>query len=171
MEEWADESIGLKGRIAFLNALNKYPNLRTSVLPNNVPDIIKNIVGAVPSELLNILGNGVGCTSEAVKEATTGLKQDLEALSLILKERPYLISDKPTLADLTVAALSMLIKFPEDCDLDIPDDLKGKGIPGLADNSDYEVFFEWRDNIYKDFRKSSVVSQPSTSSPTSIEIE
>ena len=169
-EEWADESIGLKGRIAFLDALNKYPNFRMSVLPNNVPDIIKNIVGAVPSELLTILGNGVGCNNEAVKDATTGLKQDLEALSLILKERPYLIGDQPTLADLTVAGLSMLIKFPENCDLDIPEDLKGKGIPGLADNSDYEVFFKWRDRIYQDFRKSSM-SEPSKSSPTSIEIE
>lgn len=169
MEEWADESIGIKGRIAFLGALNKYPNLRTSVLPDNVPGILKNIIGAVPSELLNILGTGVGCSTDAVNEATKGLKQDLEALSLILQERPYLIGDQPTLADLTVAGLSILLKFPSDSYLDIPEDLKGKGIPGLADNSDYEPFFKWRDRLYRDLRKSG--NKPTNSSPTSIAIE
>lgn len=170
MEEWADESIGIKGRTAFFGALNQYPNFRTSVLPSNVPGLIKNLVGAVPSELLNILGTGVGCSTDTVKEANKALKQDLEALSLILKERPYLICDQPTLADLTVAGLSMLIKFPSDSYLDIPEDLKGKGIPGLADNSDYEPFFQWRDRLYQDFRQSGT-NPPPKSSPTSIEIE
>jgi glutathione S-transferase len=172
IEEWADESIGLKGRKALIGALNQNQNFRTSILPKIVPDFFKSIVGAVPSELLDLLGTGVGFGSEAVKEAQKGLKQDLEALSLILQNRPYLIADRPTLADLAVAGLSMILKFPAGNYLKIPEQLKGKGIPGLADNSAYEPFFSWRDRLYADYRQPLTASSSKTdSSPTSIEIE
>jgi glutathione S-transferase len=173
MEEWADESIGLKGRKALIGALNQNQNFRTSILPKNTPDLLKNLVGAIPSDLLDILGTGIGFGGDAVKQAKQGLKQDLESLSLILENRPYLISDRPTLADLAVAGLSIILKFPEGNYLDIPESLQGKGIPGLADNSNYDRFFTWRDRLYADYRKSSANStnNSSGSSPTSIEIE
>lgn len=173
IEEWADESIGIKGRKAFIGALNQNPNFRTSILPKNTPDFLKTLVGTVPSEFLDILGIGVGFGSEAVKEAQKGLKQDLEALTLILQNRPYLVTDQPTLADLAVAGLSIILKFPEGSYLNLPQELKGKGIPGLADNSAYEPFFAWRDRLYAECRKPLTPnsSSPTDSTPTSIEIE
>ncbi|MGL5808264.1 MAG: glutathione S-transferase family protein [Xenococcaceae cyanobacterium] len=172
IEEWADESIGLKSRKAFIGALNQNQNFRTSVLPKNTPDLLKNIVGSIPPELLDLLGTGVGYGSDAIKDAKQGLKQDLEALSLILENRPYLVTDRPTIADLAVAGLSILLKFPEGNYIDIPEPLKGKGIPGLADNSAYEPFFNWRDRVYADYRKTSASNNTNSgSSPTSIEIE
>lgn len=171
IEEWADESIGLKGRKAFVGALNQNQNFRTSILPSKTPDFLKSLVGSVPSELLDVLGTGVGFGREAIEEAKKGLKQDLEALSLILQERSYLVTDEPTLADLAVAGLSMLIKFPSGSYLDIPEQLKGKGIPGLADNNAYEPFFTWRDRLYADYRKPLTNNSSSDSSPTKIEIE
>ncbi|MEB3310533.1 MAG: glutathione S-transferase family protein [Snowella sp.] len=173
IEEWADESIGLKGRKALVGALNQNPNFRTAVLPNNTPDFLKNIIGSVPSEMLDLLGTGIGFGGDAVKEAVQGLKQDLEALSLILQHRPYLVSDEPTLADLAVAGLSMTIKLPGGDYLAIPQELKGKGIPGLADNSTYETFFTWRDRLYSTYRKSgqSGTTTGSSGSPTVINIE
>ncbi len=154
IEEWADESIGVKGRKALVGALNQYPNFRTSLLPATVPGFLKNIFGAIPSELLDVIGSGIGFGGNSVKEAVNGLKQDLEALCLILQSRPYLVDDRPTLADLTVAGLSILLKFPEGDYLNIPEQLKGKGIPGLADNSNYEIFFKWRDRLYQEVRSS-----------------
>jgi glutathione S-transferase len=171
MEEWADESIGLKGRKALIGALNQNQNLRTSFLPTQTPDLVKNLVGAIPSQLLDVLGTGVGFGGEAVKEANKSLKQDLEALCLILEKQPYLTGDTPTLADLSVAGMSMILKFPEGSYLDIPASLKGKGIPGLADNSAFDVFFIWRDRLYADFRQSSITPLNNTSAPTSISIE
>lgn len=171
IEEWADESIGLKGRKAFIGALNQNQNFRTSILPQNIPSFLKNLVGAVPGELLDALGTGVGFGGEAVKEANKGLKQDLEALSLILQHRPYLVTDEPTLADLAVAGLSIILKFPGGSYLDIPRELQGKGIPGLADNSAYDTFFLWRDRLYVDYRKSLSSTSRSDGSPTSIDIE
>lgn len=171
MEEWADESIGIKGRKAFIGAFNQNQNFRTSVLPRETPDLLKNLVGAIPGEFLDVLGMGVGFGGEAVKEAKKGLKQDLEALSLILENKPYLIGDTPTLADLTVAALSILLKFPEGSYLNIPEQLKGKGIPGLADNPTFEPFFSWRDRLYADFRQGSSTPRSNGSAPTTINIE
>lgn len=172
MEEWADESIGIKGRKAFVGALNQNKNFRTSVLPQNTPEVVKNLVGAVPSELLDILGVGVGFGPDAIRYALGGLKQDLEALCLILQSQPYLVTDHPTLADLTVAALSIILKFPQGDYLDVSKEFQGKGIPGIADNSDYDVFWQWRDRLYEQYRK--VKISPTNSSgnqPTSIDIE
>ncbi|HAA31799.1 MAG TPA: glutathione S-transferase, partial [Cyanobacteria bacterium UBA8553] len=148
IEEWADASIGIKSRKVLYGALSQNQGFRTSILPSGTPDILKTIVGAVPPELLDILGTGVGFGSDAVKEAKDDLKQDLEALSLLLLDRPYLVTNYPCLADFAVAGLSMLLKFPAGPYLDLPEDLKGKGIPGLADNSAYSTFFDWRDRLY-----------------------
>lgn len=170
MEEWADASIGLKGRKAFIGALNQNQNFRTSILPAKTPDFLKTAIGAIPGELLDVLGTGIGFGGEAVKEARSSLAQDLEALCLILQNQPYLTGDTPTLADLSVAGLSILLKFPAGDYLDIPDPLKGKGIPGLADNISFEPFFTWRDRLYADFRRNSGTPN-SGSSPTTISID
>lgn len=171
IEEWADESIGTKGRVAFIGALNQNPNFRKSILPKEVPDFMKTLVGAVPGDLLTMLGTGVGLGPDTVKEANKALKQDLEALSLILQNRPYLVSDEPTLADLAVAGLSIILKQPGGDYLDIPDTLKGKGIPGLADNTTYDAFFLWRDRLYMDYRKPLSSGSSTEGSPTTINID
>ena len=173
MEEWADVSIGSNARKAFIGALNQNQNFRTSVLPANTPDIVKTAVGAIPGELLDVLGTGVGYGGEAVKQAKKSLVQDLEALCLILQDRTYLTGDTPTLADFAVAGLSIYLKLPTGSYLDIPDALKGKGVPGLADNITFEPFFAWRDRLYAEFRQGSdfSTSMGSGSSPTSINIE
>jgi glutathione S-transferase len=171
MEEWADESIGMKSRKVLFEAISQDQNFRKSLLPAATPDIVKSLVEFVPGEVLKVLGFGVGYSPDVVKSATADLKQDLEALCLLLLERPYLIGDQPTLADLAVAGLSMLIKFPEGQYLDLPATLKGKGIPGLADSVVYEPFFTWRDRLYAQYRKASTTTTTPSSAPTSIDIE
>lgn len=173
MEEWADTSIGLKGRKAFVGALNLNQNFRTSLLPANTPDLVKTAIGAIPGEVLDVLGTGVGFGGDAVKEAKKSLAQDLEALCLILQSQPYLTGDTPTLADFAVAGLSIYLKFPAGSYLNIPDPLKGKGVPGLADNITFEPFFAWRDRLYAEFRQGSSIppTTGSASAPTSISID
>jgi glutathione S-transferase len=174
MEQWADESIGLNARKALLGALGKNQNLRTSVLPSSTPDVLKNLVGAIPSDVFNLLGMGVGLGAEVVKEAEDALKRSLAALCFILMEQPYLVGDTPTLADFTVAGLTMYVKFPEGGYVNVSDAMKGQGIAGIADVGTFEPFFNWRNKLYSDYRKalySANFSSPSGSSPTSIDIE
>ena len=83
------------------------------------------------------------------------MHRSLESICLLLAQNSggYLTGDTPTLADLTVAGLSLLLKIPDGPYLNIADNLKGKGVPGFADNPDYDLFFTWRDKLYADFRK------------------
>jgi glutathione S-transferase len=173
IEEWADESLGLKGRTAFLGAFAQNQNFRTAFLPRETPDFMRLLLGSMPGELIDILGTGVGLGKDAINAAKKGLKQDLEALNLILTNRPYLVGDQPTLADLTVAGLSILLQFPQGSYFNLPPELQGKGIPGLADNSAYEAFFTWRDRLYSQYRQTTTPpnASPSIDSLTSIDIE
>jgi glutathione S-transferase len=171
MEEWADESIGIKSRKALFSAISQDQNFRKSLLPNSTPDVFKTLVQGLPNDLLKVLGVGVGYTPDVVHSAMTDLKQDLEALTLILAESPYLVGDEPTLADFAVAGLSILLKFPDGPYLDLPVSLRGKGVPELADNPLYEPFFTWRDRLYSQYRTPLISTTTTGSAPTSIEID
>lgn len=172
IEQWADESLGLNGRKAMVGAIGESQSFRTAVLPTTTPDVLKTLIGAVPSEFFSFLGFGVGLGPDTVKAAKDALRRDLEALCFILLEQPYLTGDQPTLADFAAAALSMYIKFPDGPYLDIPDQLKGRGVPGLADVATFDPFFNWRDKLYRDFRKASATAGSTASSgPTSINID
>ncbi|WOB41919.1 glutathione S-transferase family protein [Thermoleptolyngbya oregonensis NK1-22] len=172
MEQWADESIGLNARKCMIGALGKDQSFRQSFLPNTIPDFLKTVVSSVPNELFSVLELGVGLTPDALKEAEASMKRDLAALCFILLDQPYLITDHPTLADFAVAGLTMYVKFPDGDYLDIPQLLKGKGVPGIADVGTFAPFFEWRDRLYADFRKTGTPSTSSSANrPTSIQID
>ncbi|MFK0734890.1 MAG: glutathione S-transferase family protein [Gloeotrichia echinulata GP01] len=171
IEEWADESIGIKGSKALFSAISQDQDFRKSLLPTATPDIFKNLVQGVPSDLVTVLGFGVGYSPDVISAAIADLKQDLEALTLLLADSPYLLGDEPSLADLAVAGLSILLKFPDGPYLDLPETIRGKGVPILADNPDYAPFFTWRDRLYAQFRKPLIGTSSSGSAPTSIQID
>ncbi len=172
LEDWADESIGPNARKAMIGAFNQHPSFRTSLLPASTPDVLKGLVSAVPGDLLNLLGTGVGFGPDDIKVATLSLQNALSSLCIVLSEHPYLVGIQPTLADFAVAGISMYLKFPAQRYIDLPAGLCDKGVPGLADNSDYERFWTWRDQLYNDYRK--VRSEPpknSGSGPVKIGID
>lgn len=172
IEQWADESIGLNARKALVGAVNQNQSFRAALLPSSTPDVLRNLLSSVPNELLSVLGIGIGFGPDVVREAEEALKRDLTALCFILREQPYLVTDQPTLADFAVAGLSMYLKFPVGSYLDIPESLKGRGVPGIGDIGTFEPFFSWRDRLYADFRKSGSGTASTTgSAPTSISIE
>lgn len=173
IEEWADESIGIKGRKALFSAISQNQNLRKSLLPTNTPDALKTLVEGVPSDVLTVLGLGMGYSPDAIRRAIADLKQDLEALVLLLADTPYLVGDEPTLADFAVAGLSILLKFPDGPYLNLPATIRGKGVPILAENPAYQPFFAWRDRLYAQYRKPLIGGTTTTSpnAPTSIQIE
>ncbi|MFB2898620.1 glutathione binding-like protein [Aerosakkonemataceae cyanobacterium BLCC-F50] len=171
LEELADESIGLKSRMALFSGLSQNQSFRTSILPTTTPDFLKQLVAAVPSDLLNVLGFGMGLSPEVIKSALDDLKQVLQSLSTLVLDKPYLVGDKPTLADFAVAGLSMYVKFPDGPYLDIPPNLRGKGVPEIADSPAFDAFFNWRDQLYAQYRKPLTTTSSPTSGPTSIQID
>jgi glutathione S-transferase len=165
LEQWADSVIGTTGRKVFVDGL-KNLNLRSSILPDETPAPIKNLVSLIPSEAIDVLGLSVGLTPDSVKSAKQEIKRGLESICTILAERPYLIGSTPTLADFALAGLSLVLKIPDGNYLDIPARLKGKGVPGFADNPDYDLFFNWRDKLYQDFRNPHQPTNNSGAAPT-----
>lgn len=171
LEDWADESLGIQGRKAMVGAFSQHPNFRKSLLPTSTPDLVKDLVGAVPGDMLSLLGTGVGFGPDDIKEATTILKQALEALCLMLQDQAYLVGDQPTLADFAVAGITMYIKFPAQQYVDLPEGICNKGVPGLADDINFQPFFDWRDRLYADYRKPRSGGSTGGSGPTSIAID
>lgn len=173
LEDWADESIGLGARKVMLGAFSQNPAFRSAALPANAPGFLKTLVEAVPREALDLLGTGVGVGGDALKAARRGMEQNLASLCTLLSDSPYLLSEQPTLADFAVAGLTMYVKFPAGGYLDIPNTLKGKGVPGLADDPRYAVFWDWRDRLYADYRRLMTIGTASggNTGPTSINID
>ncbi|MEO0410005.1 MAG: glutathione S-transferase family protein [Cyanobacteria bacterium P01_A01_bin.135] len=152
LEAWADDSLGTNARKVMLGAFGQNPDLRAALLPPETPDFLKGLVGAVPREALDILGTGVGLGPDVIKQARLDIEQSLEALTLLLADRPYLVGDTPTLADFAVAAMTMYIKFPAGGYVAVPTSLQGRGVPGIADNPAYATVFDWRERLYADYR-------------------
>lgn len=172
LEDWADESIGPNARKAMIGAFSQHPSFRTALLPASTPDVVKGLVSAVPGDLLNLLGSGIGFGPDDIKAASLSLHQALSSICAVLSEHPYLVGLQPTLADFAVAGISMYLKFPAQRYVDLPAGLSEKGVPGLADAPDYAPFWTWRDRLYADYRQ--VRSEPPNgagSGPVAIGIE
>lgn len=159
LEDWADEAIVANARKVMVGAFKQHPNFRTALLPATTPEPLRNLVSALPGEVLNLVGTGVGFGPADIKAATHSLKQQLECLCALLATSPYLLGDQPTLADVAVAAATLYVKFPSRDYLNLPVGIAGKGVPGLADVPEYEAFFAWRDRLYTSYR------QPRSDSP------
>ena len=153
LEDWVDESIGINARKAMIGAFSQHPSFRTALLPVSTPDVLKELVSAVPGDLLNLLGTGVGFGADDIKSATLSLQKALTSICAVLAEQPYLVGDQPTLADFAIAGISMYLKFPAQRYINLPAGLCEKGVPGLADAPDYERFWTWRDRLYADYRQ------------------
>lgn len=169
LEEWADTILGINSRKIAFDTLSKNPGARSAALPRETPDVLKRLLTAIPPEVLEVLGTGVGAGPDSVRAAKSAIGRALEALHLILLDRPYLVGDQPCRADFAVAGLSLYLKVPEGPYLDIPADLRGQGVPGIADNPAYKTFFDWREQLYATYRKP--LDPTAAGQPTSIPID
>lgn len=175
LEAWADDSFYADARKVFLATLGQDPGYRTALLPDETPDPLKTLVGFIPGEVFGVMGAGVGLTPEVLKKAKDNLSRAIESLCSLLEANPYLTGSQPTLADVAVAAVSVLVKIPSTPYFDVPIGLRGRGIPGIADNPAYARFFDWRDQFYRDFRTpltgAASASSSSNTGPTTISID
>lgn len=173
LEDWADNALVKQARTAFLGSIGSDPGLRTALLPEQTPTPLKGLISAIPGDALGLLGVGVGLGPDKVHEAKRDLERNLRALTTRLEGQAYLLGNQPTLADLTVAALSLFVRFPSQHIFDCPVDLRGRGIPGIADNPEFARFFEWRDGIYRTWRQGAPApaAAASSSGPTKISID
>jgi len=142
LEDWADTALASGARMALLQGVAEDPLLRAALLPEATPAALRNLVGAVPADLL-------GGISQFLRPERQQLVAALEQLTSLLSVQPYLVGDRPSLADLAVAAQLYLLKFPAAAGLD----LAARGLAGIADQSQFEPLFAWRDGLYRPLQR------------------
>jgi glutathione S-transferase len=137
LEDWADTTLAAAARSALVQAAALDPELRVALLPDDLPDPLRSVMGALP-------GGWVSNVSELVNQNERAeLLASLEQLALSVQTNPWLVGESMSLADLAVAAQLSLIRFPSSSG----SALAGRGVPGLSDHPKLQPLFQWRDQL------------------------
>ena len=137
LEDWADTTLAAAVRLALVQAAALDPRLRVALLPDDLPDPIRTVMGAIP-------GGWVSNVTELVNQnERADLLATLEQLSASVQATPWLVGDAMSLADLAVAAQLSLLRFPASSGAA----LAGTGVPGLSDHPKLQPLFQWRDQL------------------------
>ncbi|BEV35205.1 glutathione S-transferase family protein [Synechococcus sp. M16CYN] len=137
IEDWADTTLATVCRSALVQAVAVDATLRVALLPGDVPDPIRTMMGAFP-------GKWISDVAELVNQnERIDLLASLEQLASLVQKSPWLVGETMSLADLSVAAQLSLLCFPSSAGTV----LAGKGVPGLRDHPKLQPLFQWRDQL------------------------
>ena len=137
IENWADTTLAKSIKIVFLEELTKNPKLISSLFTTEISDSMKKLFFNIPSKIASQIS---GFINQKEKES---LKQNLEYLSNLIDQENFLIGDKLSIADISVASHLSLLKFPNSSG----DSLKGKGCSLYINDPSLQNLFNWRDII------------------------
>ena len=137
LEDWADTTLAAAVRVALVQAAALDPQLRVALLPDDLPDPVRRVMGSLP-------GGWVSNVTELVNQNERAeLLASLEQLSVAVQAAPWLVGNAMSLADLAVAAQLSLLRFPASSGAA----LSGQGVPGLSDHPKLQPLFQWRDQL------------------------
>ncbi len=137
IENWADTTLAKSIKIVFLEELTKNPKLISSLFANEISDSMQKLLFNIPTKITNQIS---GLINQKEKES---LKQTLENLSNLIDQENFLIGEKLSIADISVASHLSLLKFPNSSG----ESLKGKGCSLYLNDPSLQSLFNWRDLI------------------------
>ncbi len=137
IEDWADTTLAKAVQSALLQATSIDSDLKSSLIPEEWPQPMKQILNALPLGPLN------NFTSFLIQKEISDVLISLEKLSILLESNPWIVGENMSFADLAVAAQLSLLKFP----ISSGSLLANKGCPGFRDNPKLKGLFNWRDHI------------------------
>ena len=114
------------------------PQLRSALLPDDVPASVKRLLDKLPFSNVNKFSNLVLSNKTNIE-----LQKILEILSKSLINKQFLIGDCLSIADISIAAQLSLLKFP----ISSGPILSGEGAPEFINNPFLANLFQWRDNL------------------------
>ena len=138
IEDWADTTMASTCRKALIRSAIENPQLRTALLPDEMPSSLKGLVDMLPFKNLNKISNMVLSSKDNLE-----LQILLEALSKSLVDKKYLVGDSLSIADISIAAQLSLLKFPKSAG----PILSGEGSQEYINNPYLENLFMWRNNL------------------------
>ena len=137
IENWADTTLARSIKIVFLNELTKNPTLISSLFANEISDSMQNLLSKIPTKIASKIS---GLINQKEKES---LKLNLEYLSNLIDQGNFLIGEKLSIADISIASHLSLLKFPNSSG----ESLKGKGCSLYINDPSLQNLFKWRDLI------------------------
>ncbi len=138
IEDWADTTMATTCRKCLIKSAIENPQLRTALLPEEMPSSLKTIVDKLPFKNLSKISNVVLSSKDNVD-----LQKLLEALSKSLINKKYLVGNTLSIADIAIAAQLSLLKFPKSSG----PILSGEGSLEYINNPYLENLFIWRNNL------------------------
>ena len=138
IEDWADTTMASICKKALIKSALDNPQLRTALLPDEIPSSIKGIVDKLPLKNLNKISGVILPTKTNLE-----LQKILESLSKSLINKQFLIGDRLSIADISIAAQLSLLKFPNSAG----PILAGEGCQEFINNPYLENLFMWRNNL------------------------
>ena len=137
IEDWADTTLARVARTCLVQAATIDPGLLMALLPGDVPEPVRQAMGAVPGGWLN------GLTDVLSHGERAELLSSLEKIAELLETSQWLVGEAISLADLAVAAQLSLLRFPPSAGAE----LAGKGVPGLSDHPRLQPLFDWCEKL------------------------
>jgi len=137
IENWADTTLAKSIKIVFLEELTKNPILISSLFDKEISDSMQKPLFNIPTKIASQIS---GLINQKEKES---LKLNLENLSNLINQENFLIGDKLSIADISVASHLSLLKFPNS---------SGKSLIGIGcslyiNDPSLQNLFKWRDLI------------------------
>jgi len=142
IENWADTTLAKSIKIVFLEELTKNPILISSLFTNEIAESMQKLLFNIPTKIPSQIS---GLINLKEKES---LKQNLKYLSNLIDQENFLIGEKLSIADISVASQLSLLKFPNSSG----ESLKGKGCSLYINDPSLQNLFNWRDLIEDQFK-------------------
>ncbi len=137
IENWADTTLAKSIKIVFLEELMKNPMLISSLFNEEISDSVQKLLSNIPTKITSQIS---GLINQREKES---LKSNLEYLANIINQEKFLIGERLTIADISVASHLSLLKFPKSSG----DKVSGKGCSLYLNDPSLKNLFNWRDLI------------------------
>ena len=138
IEDWADTTMASSCKNALIRSALENPQLRTALLPDEIPSSIKGLIDKLPLNNVSKITNTLLSNKNNID-----LQKMLETISKSLFNNKFLIGDKLSIADISIAAQLSLLKFPSSSG----PILVGEGCHEFINNPYLENIFLWRDNL------------------------
>ncbi len=138
IEDWADTTMASTCKKVLIRSALENPQLRTALLPDDIPDSFKGLIDKLPFSNVSKISNAFLSNKNNID-----LQRILEALSKSLINKKFLIGDTLSIADISIAAQLSLLKFP----ISSGPALAGEGCHEFINNPYLENLFNWRDDL------------------------
>ena len=138
IEDWADTTMASTCRKALIKSAIENPQLRTALLPDEIPSSVKGLVDKLPFKNLTNISNVILSSKDNLE-----LQKILESLSKSLINKKYILGENLSIADIAIASQLSLLKFPKSSG----PILSGEGCQEYINNPYLENLFIWRNSL------------------------